>query len=166
MGFGLAPPPPPAFLSGVSGFGSGGSGGGGYRNMVGGGHNSGGISGRSADGMGGAGGIGSSFVAPSQQASPRKRNPGDAFEERRTGKVNAAAIYNLPSAESTYRDYARHVDNGLAGEAWRRQGRQRDRIERTIDLAGKKSDYAAAMVTVGSEDGMTGSLTPDLTLGL
>ena len=64
-------------------------------------------------------------------------------------------------------DYARHVDNGLAGEAWRRQGRERDRIERTINLAGKKSEYAAAaVVTFGSEDGMTGSLTPDLTLRL
>jgi hypothetical protein len=46
--------------------------------------------------MVGAGGIGSPFEAPAQQASPRKRNPGEAFEERRTGTVDAAAIYNLP----------------------------------------------------------------------
>jgi hypothetical protein len=68
-------------------------------------------------------------------------------------------------------DYTRHVDAGLAGKVWHRQGRERDRIERTIDLAGNKCEYAAAVVIVGNEDGrgtedMTGSLTPDLTLGL
>ena len=132
----------------------------------------GGISGRGVGGMVGAGGIGSSFEAPAQQASPRKRNPVEAFEERRTGTVDAAAFSYLPLAESACMDYARHVDTGLAGEAWLRQGRERDRIERTINLAGKKSKCpAAAGVTFGSEDGrgtedMTGSLTPDLTLGL
>ncbi len=40
-----------------------------------------------------------------------------------------------------------------------------------LDLAGNKSEYAAAVVIVGDEDGrgtedMTGLLTPDLTLGL
>ena len=95
MGFGLAPPPPPASSSGVGGFEDGGFGGGGFRNMVG-GHNSGGISGRGVGGMVGEGGIGLPFEAPAQQASPRKRNPGEAFEERRTGTVDAAAIYNLP----------------------------------------------------------------------
>ena len=110
-----------------------------------GGHNSGdvsgggGISGRGVGGMVGESGIGSPFEAPAKQASPRKRNPGKAFEERRTGMVDAAALYNLPSAESSYMDYARHVDNGLAGKAWRRQGREQDRIERTINLAGKKA---------------------------
>ncbi len=68
-------------------------------------------------------------------------------------------------------DYARHVKAGLAGEAWRCQGREQDCIKRTIDLAGNKSEYAAAVITVGDEDGrgtedMTGLLTPDLALGL
>ena len=62
----------------------------------------------------------------------------------------AAYSYNLPSAESSYMDYARHVDAGLAGKAWRHQGRERDRIKRTINLAANKSKYAAAVVTVGN----------------
>ena len=81
--------------------------------------------------------------------------------------TTAAYAYILPSVQSAYMDYARHVDTGLAGEAWCRQGRERDCNEKTINLVGK-SKYAAAVVTVGNEDGrgteMTGSLTPDLTL--
>ena len=127
----------------------------------------GGISGRGVGGMVGAGGIGSPFEAPTQQFSPRKRNPVEAFEEHPTRTVDSY----LPLAESAYMDYTRHVDAGLAGKVWRRQGREWDRIKRTINLAGNKSKYTAAVVIVGNEDGrgtedMTGLLTPDLTLGL
>ena len=70
-------PIPPASSSGVGGFGSGG-----FHNNVVSGHHAGGVVSRGGDGISGGGvggivdgGIGLPFAAPTQQFSPRKRNP-------------------------------------------------------------------------------------------
>jgi hypothetical protein len=186
MGFGLAPPPPSSSLGGGGagyvgggGFGGGGFvGGGGFRghgfvgNMVygsepvGGFGGGGGISGGGGGRMfGGSGGL--SFTAPTkeeQQFSPWKT----PFEE----PPMMVDTTILSSAHKTYMDYTKHVDAGLAGEAWRCQTRDRDHNERgNNDLAaleGRRSQNAARVTVSDGDNGgktnTTGTLTPDVTL--
>ena len=78
----------------------------------------------------------------------------------------------LPSAENAYMDYTKHVNAGLAGEAWRLQTRHRDCNERVNGdseaLEGRRSQNVAhAYVSDGNKGGKTnttGTITPDVTL--
>jgi hypothetical protein len=78
----------------------------------------------------------------------------------------------LPSAHKTYMDYTKHVDAGLAGKAWLRQTRDRNRNERGNDdlaaLEGKRSQNAARVTVSDGNNGgttnTTGTLSPDVTL--
>jgi hypothetical protein len=78
----------------------------------------------------------------------------------------------LPLAHKTYMDYTKHVDTGLAGEAWLRQTRDRNRNERGNDdsaaLEGRRSQNAACVTVSDGNNGgttnTTGTLSPDVTL--
>jgi hypothetical protein len=190
MGFGLAPPRPSSSLGGggagyVGGGGFGGfggvggfGGGGGLRTShgfdvggnvaygsepaggIGGG---GGISGGGGGRMFGGGG-GSSFSVSPKEVSPRKT----PFEEPPM-VIDTTA---LPSAENAYMDYTKHVNAGLAGEAWRLQTRHRDRNKRVNGDSealegGGSQNVAHAYVLDGNKGGKTnttGTITPDVTL--
>ncbi len=114
------------------------------------------------------GGGGASFAAaPTRTFYPQKQQ----FVPPQVVNVTYA---DLPLAQNAFMDYTKHVDARLAGEAWRRQTRERERNKRAKNspLLGGKGEY---YVTDSDVDGVktgdyptntTGTITPDLSLGL
>ena len=78
----------------------------------------------------------------------------------------------LPSAVNAYMKYTKHVNAGLAGEAWRLQTRHRDRNKRVNGDSealegGGSQNVAHAYVLDGNKGGKTnttGTISPDVTL--
>ena len=77
------------------------------------------------------GGRGSSFTVSPKEVSPRKT----PFEE----PPMVIDTTSLPLVVNSYMNYTKHVNAGLAGEAWRLQTRHRDRNRRVNGDSDRKS---------------------------
>jgi hypothetical protein len=191
MGLGLPlAPPPPSSSSGGGSFGGNGGGGSGfaggcgfgggnfgsdncgmYGGGLGGGGSSSGIGGGGRGGVGGrtigGGGSATFVVAPTRTFSPQKKQ----FVPSQVVNVTYA---DLPSAQNAFMDYTKHVDAGLAGKAWCHQTRERKQNKRAKNnpLLGGKGEYyvtnsdVEGVKTGDSPTNTTGTITPDLSLGL
>jgi hypothetical protein len=109
-------------------------------------------------------GGGSSFLVSPKEVSPQKT----PFEEHPM-VINTTT---LPSAVNAYMNYTKHVNAGLAGEAWRLQTRHCDCNKRVNGDSealegGERQNVAHAYVLDGNKGGKmntTGTITPDVTL--